>query len=275
MIETQPLLEVESLRVTFPGRAGGPPVRAVDGVDLTIPQGQTLGLVGESGCGKSTTGRAILRLVHAEGSCRFDGQDVFGFGPSRLRQFRQEAQLVFQDPFSSLNPRFTVRQTLSEPLLIHRRCNRAALGDRVAELLQRVGLRPDLMYRFPHQFSGGQRQRIGIARALAVEPRLVVCDEPVSALDVTVQAQVVDLLADLQQELQLSYLFIAHDLSVVRHISHRVAVMYLGRIVELGPLGCPGARSPGSQAPHPVGRRRSVAGQHPTGLPIPSPLPDG
>jgi len=232
--ELTPLLEVDDLRVQFPARDGGAPVRAVDGVGLRLPVGETLGLVGESGCGKSTTGRAILRLVRAAGQCRFDGEDVFGFGPARLRQFRSEAQLVFQDPFSSLNPRFTVRQTLAEPLLIHRRCPRRQLRDRVAELLLRVGLQPDLADRFPHQFSGGQRQRIGIARALAVEPRLVVCDEPVSALDVTVQAQVVDLLADLQRELSLSYVFIAHDLAVVRHISQRVAVMYLGRIVETG-----------------------------------------
>ncbi len=198
MSELTPLLEVDDLRVQFPARDGGAPVRAVDGVGLRLPVGETLGLVGESGCGKSTTGRAILRLVRAAGQCRFDGEDVFGFGPARLRQFRSEAQLVFQDPFSSLNPRFTVRQTLAEPLLIHRRCPRRQLRDR------------------------------------AVEPRLVVCDEPVSALDVTVQAQVVDLLADLQRELSLSYVFIAHDLAVVRHISQRVAVMYLGRIVETG-----------------------------------------
>lgn len=235
MSELTPLLEADGLRVEFPSRDGGAPVRAVDGVDLRLDPCETLGLVGESGCGKSTTGRAILRLVPAEGTCRFAGADVFTFGPAQLRRFRREAQLVFQDPFSSLNPRFTVRQTLAEPLAIHRRCKPAEWRDRIAELLTRVGLQPDMMNRFPHQFSGGQRQRIGIARALAVEPQLIVCDEPVSALDVTVQAQVVDLLSDLQRDLGLSYLFIAHDLSVVRHISQRVAVMYLGRIVETGP----------------------------------------
>lgn len=228
------MLEVDGLRVEFPGRDGGDPVRAVDGLSLRLPAGETLGLVGESGCGKSTTGRAILRLLPAEGVCRFAGEDVFAFGGRRLRQYRSEAQLVFQDPFSSLNPRFTVWQTIREPLLIHRRCKPEEMPFRVAELLTRVGLPPEVMGRFPHQFSGGQRQRIGIARALAAEPKLIVCDEPVSALDVTVQAQVVDLLSDLQQELGLSYLFVAHDLSVVRHISQRVAVMYLGRIVEIG-----------------------------------------
>ncbi|MCC7495522.1 MAG: ATP-binding cassette domain-containing protein [Fimbriimonadaceae bacterium] len=230
------LLTVEDLRVTYRGRDDGAPLRAVDGVSFELRAGQTLGLVGESGCGKSTTGRAILRLVRAAGgACRFAGDDVLRFDARRLRAFRSEAQIVFQDPFSSLNPRFTVLQTLAEPLLLHRRCGRSGVRVRVAQLLERVGLDPVWLHRYPHEFSGGQRQRLGIARALAVEPRLIVCDEPLSALDVTVQARIVNLFQDLQRDLGVAYLFISHDLSVVRHLSHEVAVMYLGRLVEQGP----------------------------------------
>ncbi|NWG75599.1 MAG: ATP-binding cassette domain-containing protein [Rubrivivax sp.] len=231
-----PLLEVEDLRVTFIARDGVTLVRAVDGVTFELGAGQTLGLVGESGCGKSTTGRAILRLVEAAGGCiRFDGQDVLSLRGRALRAFRGQAQLVFQDPFSSLNPRLTVFATLAEPMILHGTAPRRELRERVGELLARVGLEPGWMDRYPNQFSGGQRQRIGIARALAVEPRLIVCDEPVSSLDVTVQGQILELLARLQRELGLAYLFIAHDLAVVRQISAQVAVMYLGRIVERGP----------------------------------------
>ncbi len=234
---SDPLLQVEDLHVTFTARDGVTRVRAVDGVSFTLEAGRCLGLVGESGCGKSTTGRAILRLVEAErGTCRFDGEDVFALAGSALRAYRRRAQLVFQDPFSSLNPRMTVLQAIAEPLLIHRRVKPRAVRQRVAELLERVGLLPSMMDRYPNQFSGGQRQRIGIARALAVEPRLIVCDEPVSALDVTVQAQVLQLLDRLRTEFGLSYLFIAHDLAVVRQICDQVAVMYLGRIVEQGPV---------------------------------------
>ena len=235
MNDAPPLLEVEDLAVEYPGRTGGPPVRAVDGVSLCVARGETLGLVGESGCGKSTTGRAILRLQsHRAGACRFAGEDVFALRGRDLLAFRRRAQIVFQDPLNSLNPRLTVLQTLAEPMLIHRRAKGRAVTAKVGELLERVGLEPDMMRRYPAQFSGGQRQRIGIARALAVEPELLVCDEPVSALDVTVQAQITALLAQLQADLGLALLFIAHDLGVVRRLSGRVAVMYLGRIVETG-----------------------------------------
>jgi oligopeptide transport system ATP-binding protein len=240
--EREPLLRVRGLEKRFPVRSGvfGRTrrwVRAVDGVSFDLAQGETLALVGESGCGKTTTARSILRLVEPEeGEIRFRGRDVRAMGERELRALRRRVQIVFQDPFSSLNPRMTVAETLDEVLRVHRLGGDArGRRTRTAELLDRVGLLPSHAGRYPHEFSGGQRQRIGIARALAVEPELIVCDEPVSALDVSVRAQVVNLLEDLQDELGIAYLLIAHDLALVQHVAHRVAVMYLGRIVEIGP----------------------------------------
>jgi peptide/nickel transport system ATP-binding protein/oligopeptide transport system ATP-binding protein len=231
------LLEVRNLKRHFAAASPlfAPPrwVKAVDGVDLVIRTGETLGLVGESGCGKSTLGRLIARLDEpTEGEIQFEGVDIARLPDRELRPLRQSVQMIFQNPFSSLNPRMSVGSILEEPLIIHGKGNRNWRQRRVMQLLDQVGLRRDHYDRYPHEFSGGQRQRIGIARALALEPKLIICDEPVSALDVSIQAQIINLLQDLQAELGLSYLFISHDLSVVEHICDRVAVMYLGRIVE-------------------------------------------
>ena len=238
----EPLLSVRNLKKHFPQRSAltgreTKRVYAVDGVSFEVMPGETLGLVGESGCGKSTTGRAILRLIEpTAGEVWFDGRDVTGLDRTGLKAIRKSMQMIFQDPYASLDPRMTVGQILGEALHVHGLARgRRSRQDQVAALLQTVGLLPDHARRYPHEFSGGQRQRVGIARALAVAPKLIVCDEPVSALDVSVQAQIINLLEDLQTRLGLAYLFIAHDLAVVEHIAARVAVMYLGRIVELAP----------------------------------------
>jgi oligopeptide/dipeptide ABC transporter ATP-binding protein len=228
------LVSVRRLVKHFAVEGSDDVVRAVDGVTFEIFRGETLGLVGESGCGKSTVGRCLLRLIEpTSGEVTFDGGNVLATGRRELRELRQQMQIIFQDPYASLNPRLSVRDIISEPLVIHRIGNKEERKERVAELLRKVGLDPGFMNRYPHEFSGGQRQRIGVARALALHPKLIVADEPVSALDVSVQAQVVNLLQDLQQEFGLTYLFISHGLAVVEHISTRVAVMYLGRIVEV------------------------------------------
>jgi len=232
------VIEVEGLKKHFPVRRGflrrvGDYVFAVDGVSFSIETGETLGLVGESGCGKSTLGRAVMRLIEpTAGTIRLAGADITALSRKALRPYRRQMQIVFQDPFSSLNPRMTVGEIVGEPLKVHGIARGRAREERVAALFHRVGLRPAQMRNYPHEFSGGQRQRVSIARALALEPRFIVADEPVSALDVSIQAQVINLLMDLQREQRLSYLFISHNLGVVEHISHRIAVMYLGRIVE-------------------------------------------
>ena len=237
---TTPLLKVNNLVKYFPIKRGifghaAERVQAVDGVSFALNAGETLGVVGESGCGKSTTGRCILRLIEpTSGEVWFDGKNVTALGKTELRAMARDMQIIFQDPYASLNPRMTVGSIIGEALTIHKLTNSAReYEDRIVELLETVGLNADHMRRYPHEFSGGQRQRIGIARALAVTPKLIVCDEAVSALDVSIQAQVINLLEDLQEKFNLTYLFIAHDLSVVEHISNRVAVMYLGRIVEI------------------------------------------
>jgi oligopeptide transport system ATP-binding protein len=230
----QELVQVRGLVKHFPVEGSDDVVRAVDGVSFEIFRGETLGLVGESGCGKSTVGRCLLRLIEpTAGTITFEGRDVLSLGKHELRELRREMQIVFQDPYASLNPRMKVGSIVGEPLLIHKIGTKKERRERVAQLLERVGLNPDYSKRYAHEFSGGQRQRIGVARTLALNPKLIVADEPVSALDVSVQAQVVNLLQDLQKEFKLAYLFISHGLAVVEHISTRVAVMYLGRIVEI------------------------------------------
>lgn len=240
-----PLLQVENLKTYFPIRKGFfrktvGYVRAVDDVSFSVNTGETLGVVGESGCGKTTVGRTLLRLIQSSGvnisgRVTFDGKDIFSLPSADMRALRREMQIIFQDPVGSLNPRMTIGAMLAEPLLVHKLATKNDVRPRVANLLDRVGLPTSAANRYPHEFSGGQRQRIGIARALALNPRFIVCDEPVSALDVSIQAQILNLLQDLQKEMNLSYLFIAHNLAVVEHFSDRVAVMYLGRIVEIAP----------------------------------------
>ena len=235
-----PLLKVQDLEVRYKLRSGffaHRELRAVNNVSFELAPNETLGLVGESGCGKSSLGRAVIRLLEpAAGSIQFEGEDITHLEGAELRPRRKRFQMVFQDPYGSLNPRMTIGQIVGEPLEIHRLAkNRGARDDRIRQLLQSVGLLPEHIYRYPHEFSGGQRQRIGIARALAVEPRMLVCDEPVSALDVSVRAQIINLLQDLQRERGIALIFIAHDLAVVEHISHRIMVMYLGHAVEIGP----------------------------------------
>ena len=240
MKDQRRLLSVSDLRVHFPGRKSGfmgkpLPIQVVNGVSFDVYQGETLGLVGESGCGKTTLGRALIRLGHpvVTGKIAFDGREISGIGNREFRSLRKEMQMIFQDPFGSLNPRLTVGQMLGEVLLIHGIGRGEAARKRIEELLDVVGLNREYFNRYPHEFSGGQRQRIGIARAIAVNPKFIICDEPVSALDVSIQSQIINLLKDLQRDLGLTYLFIAHDLSVVEYISDRVAVMYLGKIVEI------------------------------------------
>ena len=260
-----PLLQVENLVKHFPVRSGlfarqAGAVRAVDGISFDLAAGETLALVGESGCGKSTAGRLVLRLIEpTAGAVRFEGQNLFDLDDGAMRARRSAMQIIFQDPYGSLNPRMTVGQMLAEPLMLHRLAT-GRRKERVAELLSLVGLAPGHAQRYPHEFSGGQRQRIGMARALAGEPRLIVCDEPVSALDVSIQAQVVNLLQDLQRRLGLAYIFIAHDLAVVKHIATRVAVMYLGRIVE-----CADKRELFAQPRHPYTQALLSA------IPVPDP----
>ena len=235
------LLDVKNLIKSFPLKKTRlfqqqPYVHAVDGVSFCLKKGETLGLVGESGCGKTTTGRAILRLVEpTSGTIDFEGRDVTGLQERDLKKFRRHAQMIFQDPFASLNPRMSVGDIVAEPLFVHHMGTKTERIEKVAEVLEKVGLEPAYMQRFPHEFSGGQRQRIGIARVLTLKPKLIIADEPVSALDVSIQAQIINLMVRLQEEFHLSYLFVSHDLAVVEHISDRVAIMYLGKIVEIAP----------------------------------------
>ena len=282
------LIEVRNLKKFFPIKRGllsktVGNVKAVNDVSFDIKPGETLGLVGESGCGKTTAGRSILRLIEpTAGSVKFEGKEVTKMNSSEMRALRRDMQIIFQDPYSSLNPRITVGGMLAEVIKFHRlRKTESEIRDRVEELLEIVGLRPEYARRYPHEFSGGQRQRIGIARALSVEPKFIVCDEPVSALDVSIQSQVINLLIDLQNKFGLTYLFIAHDLSVVEHISHRVAVMYLGEIVEISPAKelYSNPKHPYTQAllsavPHPDPRRKSdriiLSGDVPSPANVPS-----
>ncbi len=280
----EPLLQVQGLKKYFPVKGGllqrrRDRVHAVEGVDFEIRSGQTLSLVGETGCGKSTTGKLVVRLLEpTEGTIRFRGIDLLTLSPREMRNLRREMQIIFQDPFSSLNPRLTIRQTVGEPLVLHEKGSRRERDDKVVHLLRKVGLKPEDRFRYPHEFSGGQRQRVGIARALALNPRLIVADEPVSSLDVSIQAQVTNLLLDLQEELGLSYLFISHDLGLVEHISDEVAVMYLGRIIERGP-----ARSLFANPRHPYTEalldsipvrdpRQRKGGHRPLSGDVPSPI---
>ncbi|MDB5373167.1 MAG: transporter ATP-binding protein [Belnapia sp.] len=281
---TAPLLEVRDLAKHWPVRRGMilakqvGTVRAVDGLSFTLNRGETLALVGESGCGKSTTARLVLRLIEpSAGTVRINGADITGLSAPALRQMRRQAQIIFQDPYASLNPRLSVGEAIAEPLIVHGIGDAVSRTARVHELLRLVGLAPWQAERFPHEFSGGQRQRIGIARALAVQPDLIVCDEPVSALDVSIQAQVVNLLKDLQARFGLAYLFIAHDLAVVKHMADRVAVMYLGRIMEVADKRSlfanprhPYTRALLAAIPHPDPRRRGRV--TPLGGDVPSPL---
>jgi oligopeptide/dipeptide ABC transporter ATP-binding protein len=281
---TPPLLQVEGLAKHWPVKQGMilarqvGTVRAVDGVSFTLNRGETLALVGESGCGKSTTARLALRLIEpSAGTVRINGADVTGLSASELRRMRRQAQIIFQDPYASLNPRLSVGEAIAEPMIVHGIGDDVSRSARVRELLGLVGLAPYHAGRFPHEFSGGQRQRIGIARALAVQPDLIVCDEPVSALDVSIQAQVVNLLKDLQARFGLAYLFIAHDLAVVKHMADRVAVMYLGRIMEVADRRSlfanprhPYTRALLSAIPHPDPRRRGKV--KPLGGDVPSPM---
>lgn len=281
MVGRNALVEIKKLQKYF--TISGGTVKAVDGVDLTIHQGETVGLVGESGCGKSTIGKTVIRLLEATaGEVLFEGKNIFSLSAKELKALRKEVQIIFQDPYSSLNPRMTIESIIGEPLDIHHSLKGKARNERIKELLRLVGLNEEHMQRFPHEFSGGQRQRIGIARALALQPKFIVCDEPISALDVSIQAQVVNLLKELQNRFDLTYLFIAHDLSMVRYISDRILVMYLGQMVELADSDelCNEPLHPYSQAllsavptPVPNGRQERIVLEGD----IPSPInpPDG